>query len=266
MVAGGLAYANARYSIGSDFGLIRRILTAKIKAGRRVKANRINIFYTLEEKAFAASTANNAFFAMAPTVPAGIEPAELAKLHTTEYTYSEAYSIILKYAAWLRRDYGISNGDIVALDVPNKAEFMFLWFACWSLGAVPAFINTSVRGKALLHCVQTSTAKLLIVDSSLNDVLTDDVLAGLQEGKHAVQSITLDQTVLAHIDRLEGLRVDDAERGCGPSDAGMLIFTSGTTGLPKAAVIPWLKMLSSGDAVASLMRLTPKDRYLTVSL
>lgn len=152
---------------------------------------------------------------------------------------------------------------MVAIDFTNKPQFVCLWFALFSLGAKAAFINTNLREKAFLHCVKACGAKLLIVDPAIQEVLTPETL---QELSDSVQAVVLDEVTESRIAAAKGLRVGDEERGGDKiSDPAVLIFTSGTTGLPKPAVVPWKKFLSSSRFVGSWMGVKPTDRYYTVS-
>lgn len=47
----------------------------------------------------------------------------------------------------------------------NSPDFMFVWLGLWAVGAAPALINYNLGGKALLHCLKISGAKVLLVDS-----------------------------------------------------------------------------------------------------
>ena len=142
------------------------------------------------------------------------------------------YDRVLKYAEWLKQEHGICKGDIVALDCTNKPLFIYLWMALWSLGARPAFINTGLRGQSLIHCIRTSSARVLLLDPQLKDALDDQVvsdLAGGDSGKQTVAISVIDDAMQSRIESLQRFRAPDSDRNVDPTGMALLIFTSGTT-------------------------------------
>ncbi len=51
-------------------------------------------------------------------------------------------------------DLGVREGEMVAIDGPNSAEYMMLWFALDGIGAAVAFINSNLTGTSLVHSVK----------------------------------------------------------------------------------------------------------------
>ena len=227
-----LAYLNARTGFSADLDLLTAYITSMMSAVKEFKAGRGNMFYKLEEHALSSKLANKAFIAIPPHIPKDYTQDQLKPLKCQEWTYKDTYDIVLKYAAWLKQEHGIRKDDIVALDCGNNPLFIFLWFAIWSLGARPAFINTSLRGDALLHCIKTSSACLFLVDGGLHDVLSEKVVSALPTGSKdgaPVATSLLDKELQHRVSRMPGFRAEDNERLNDPLDMAMLIFTSGTT-------------------------------------
>lgn len=223
------------------------------------------MFYLLEANALSSTIANRPFIVTPPTIPKDVQsPEDLRGLACVELTYKQVYDTVLQFAAWLKKEHGVKKGDIVALDFTNKPQFIFIWFALWSLGARPAFINTGLREEALLHCVKASTANLLIIDPDLQEALIPEVQSGLDSA--GVITVVVDSTAEAGIGANAGYRAPDEDRaGSKISDLAVLIFTSGTTGLPKPAIVPWKKFYTSSKTVSSWLSVKPTDRYYTVS-
>lgn len=58
---------------------------------------------------------------------------------------------------------GVKKGDVVALMMDNRPEFIFSMLASAKIGSVIAFINTNLRLKPLIHSLVTSDANLFII-------------------------------------------------------------------------------------------------------
>lgn len=223
------------------------------------KQDRVNVFYTFEAHAQNPKTASKLFLLL----PRDPEKPD----QRTEWTYAEAYETVLKWAAWLKERHGVQKEELIAMNFMNKPQFIWLWFALWSLGAVPVLINYNLRENAFVHSVRVSTSRLLIVDPDVKDVLNESVVAGLtgaDEKGRAVEIDVVEVDVERGILAKEPYRAPDEVRsGVLQTTTSLLIYTSGTTGLPKAAKVSWSKPLSGVKFFSSLLGLKPDDRYFT---
>lgn len=180
------------------------------------------------------------------------------------------YDIVLQYGTWLKTQYAIGPREVVAMDMMNGPQFVFLWLALWSLGASPAFINYNLTGQSLLHCIRTSTARILFVDEEVKSQFTQDVLdavsaPGFRDGNGTVEVIDFNTATESRILAGKGLREPDSSRaGAKMHDMANLIYTSGTTGLPKPAIVSWNKSRVGGGFAAAWLGLKSKDRFYTV--
>lgn len=62
---------------------------------------------------------------------------------------------------------GLASGDVAALFMENRNEFVGLWLGMAKLGVEAALINTNLRRDALRHCLTTSRARVLIFGSEM---------------------------------------------------------------------------------------------------
>lgn len=250
-------YLNGKYGIADDARSIARLVRGSLATKCLEFRDRVNAFYMLEDLAKNSSSANRTFLLLPSDFAA-----ELGQ--RSQWTYAEAYETVLKYAAWLKQEFGVQKNEIVAIDFKNKPQFLWIWFALWSLGAQPAFINTNLRDKAFVHCVRISTARLLLVDPSVREVLTDDTRLELApDGRgRGVDAVILEDETAATIPAMEPYRAPDEVRaGTKLTDTAILIYTSGTTGLPKAAIVSWLKPHSAMHVSAGMLQLSKNDKY-----
>ena len=73
-----------------------------------------------------------------------------------------------QYARWAMAN-GIGKGDVVALMMPNRPEYLAVWLGIARAGGVTALLNTNLTGAALAHCVNIVKPKHVIVDAALID-------------------------------------------------------------------------------------------------
>ncbi|KAE8588968.1 hypothetical protein XENTR_v10022840 [Xenopus tropicalis] len=142
---------------------------------------------------------------------------------------------------------GLAPGDTVALLLGNEPRFLAAWFGLAQLGVVSAFLNTNVRKGALRHCLGASGSRGLITSPELFEAV-EEILPELREmgvkvwvmggGDFPEDVINLQQLM----DETSGEAPPQAP--IAPMDTAIYIFTSGTTGLPKAARISNLKTLT----------------------
>ena len=248
----GAAWLNAKTHFSYDLKLIRALANAHTQLIRGEKRDRLNLFYSLEQHATTKSTSDHAFL----------------MYEGKTWTYKEAYDMVLKYGTWLKTKHGILPREVVAMDFMNSPVFVFLWLGIWSLGAIPAFINYNLTGDPLLHSVKTSTARVLFVDQKVKSRFTKDITdtldsANARDGKGPVQTVFFDATLEETIIDTEGVREPDSSRSAVRLDMALLIFTSGTTGLPKPATISWQKIVLMAGFMPLWFGLTKSDRYYT---
>ncbi|KXX75946.1 Fatty acid transporter protein [Madurella mycetomatis] len=240
----GSAYLNARFSLEHDLLFFRIAGSTLLNLIRAVRADRLNVFYVLEKQVLDKHTARRPFILF----------------EGKSYTYAETYQAVLQYGVWMREHHGVREGDIVALDYQNSETFIFLWFAMWSIGAKPAFINHHLQGATLTHCLRESTAKLAIVDPRVAGSVTEEVRQHLP----GMNFVVLTPDIEAEIRSLEPVRYPDAVRATDEYiGMAILIYTSGTTGMPKPAVVSWAKVYMAAMITSSGTNTRPDDVLYT---
>ena len=172
-----------------------------------------------------------------------------------------------RYAHWAESA-GLRRGEVVALLMPNRLEYLPIWYGLSKVGVVAALINNQLTGDALAHCLNVSGAAHCLVD--------EDTAAAFEARRarlaHAIHDWTLgeasgDQRDLTQaLKSCSSLRPDRARReGLTASDTALYIFTSGTTGLPKAARITHMRAQLYMRGFAGATGAKPDDRiYVTL--
>jgi fatty-acyl-CoA synthase len=165
-----------------------------------------------------------------------------------------------RYARWALSA-GIGAGDVVCLFMPCSPDYVAAWLGITRVGGVAALVNTRLVGRSLSHCVDVAKADHVIVGDELAGVL-EEVLPHLRRAPKIWRHGNASKIgVSAALDRLDGSALLSTERRAVTiDDPALLIHTSGTTGLPKAASISHRRILNWGGWFAGLTGATPEDR------
>ncbi|WP_369250576.1 class I adenylate-forming enzyme family protein [Streptomyces sp. R41] len=142
-------------------------------------------------------------------------------------------------------DLGIGPGDVVALKLTNRVEFVLLLFAAWRLGATITPVNPSMTDVEVVRQLKDSGARLLVVEDGSE---TTAGLATLTVGElREHQAPEWD-----HAPRLDS------------SALALLIYTSGTTGVPKGVMLDHANIDAMVEMGRQALELGPSDRCLLI--
>ncbi|MFD7910754.1 FadD3 family acyl-CoA ligase [Streptomyces sp. NPDC059752] len=180
---------------------------------------------------------------------------------------------------------GIEPGDRVAVWAPNTLEWIVSALGAVSAGAVLVPLNTRFKGAEAAYVLERSRARLLFVTgtflgtsyvASLRRAAAEGPGAGPLPGlPHLEQVVVLADDApdsfrtwkdfLAGGDGVPAAAVRERAESIRPESPSDIIFTSGTTGSPKGAVITHAQSLRCYDVWSELAGLREGDRYLIVN-
>lgn len=180
-----------------------------------------------------------------------------------QWSYAQFDAYANQVAHWAKGN-GLSRGDAVAIFVRNRLEYVALWFGLSKIGVIGALINYQLRGSALSHCISVAKAQTVIVDNDLTDAwesAAGDLPATVRAWQAFAPASDFDSAVAA----MPKSRVDAAARaGLVGGDTMLNLFTSGTTGLPKAAKLSHSKVQQMMRGFCAAAKGQPTDRTMIV--
>lgn len=156
---------------------------------------------------------------------------------------------------------GVGQGDRVAFLLPNRPEFLFAWFALAKLGAVMVPLNPLLRKEALEYSLRDSGSKAVVFDASTR-ANYEEVRSSLQDVRHAIALDEAPPWALPVQDARSG-NLQDPPTEVGPADVMCILYTSGTTGMPKGVMLPHFSYLNTGREFVSVTGLGREDRPFT---
>jgi len=164
-----------------------------------------------------------------------------------------------RYARWAQAN-GIGKGDVVALLMMNRPDYMAIWLGVTRAGGVVALLNTNLAGQGLAHCIDIVVPKHVIVGPDL------------ETNFNSARSLLKTTPRIWTYETESEARLDEAVEsfGDGPlsatekprltiEDRALFIYTSGTTGLPKAANINHYRLMAITHGFCGVMNVKTDD-------
>jgi fatty-acyl-CoA synthase len=173
-----------------------------------------------------------------------------------EVTYAELNAAANRIAHWALEK-GIGRGDVVALLMENRPEYLAAWIGFAKVGATTALLNTNLSGRALAHVLEASECRALVLGGECVEAWqglgeerpTELPLYVADDPGRASPALppgakSLDDEVLGYsaVDPPRSVRAELRGR-----DPLFYIYTSGTTGLPKAARFSHARFMGGGS-------------------
>ncbi|WP_327239165.1 long-chain fatty acid--CoA ligase [Streptomyces sp. NBC_01318] len=169
-------------------------------------------------------------------------------------TYNELDTLAGRVAALLTAR-GVTPGDRVGLMLPNLLEFPALYYGTLRAGAVVVPMNPLLKSREVAHYLGDSGAVLLFAFTPV----AEEAAAGAEGTSAVVVPIgpgSLTDLLAAHPDPAPAAIRDE-------HDTAVILYTSGTTGVPKGAELTHANLVRNSEIIATpLLRLSPEDVLL----
>jgi len=177
-------------------------------------------------------------------------------------TYRQFAERIEKTACALKAEYRVRRGDRVAILSLNRPDYLVLLYACARLGAMLVPLNWRLAIAEQMYILKDSAAKVLALEQAFSGLLP-----ALEQDLPDTHPIGLDfapagRSELSYL--IRGARGDGRNPHTDLSCPLLIVYTSGTTGRPKGAVLRQEALLWNGVMSQHMHGLTSEDHVLTV--
>jgi crotonobetaine/carnitine-CoA ligase len=189
-------------------------------------------------------------------------------------TYLDLYDRIGKTAAGLF-EIGVQKDDKVCIMLNNCPEYLDIWFSLSFFGAIAVPLNVHLKGEGLQYILSHSDCKVIVVDqeflpqivSCLPSIEREIKLVVIGSRKsidqekyvHEISSFGFDELFKTDLTHIPDLVIT-------PSTINSILYTSGTTGLPKGAMLSHAAYVNSGRAFADHMITATSEDILFTTL
>lgn len=172
--------------------------------------------------------------------PDNVAVVDVARGERGRFTYREMNERANRFANWLRREAGVRKGERVGIVAHNGVEYLDAFFACGKLGAIFVPYNWRLHPRELAELVNQTLPKVLLFG--------DDFMGGILQIRDECPAVTHwlhlsgagFERSLDYEATLQRSSAEPAgEPGVVEEDIVCLLFTGGTTGLPKAAQVSY---------------------------
>ncbi|MWJ27021.1 malonyl-CoA synthase [Halomonas sediminis] len=173
------------------------------------------------------------------------------------YSYAQALATTAHLAAALS-ELGVTPGDRVAVQVDKSPETVLLYLACLQVGGVYLPLNTGYTGEEIRYFLGDAEPALFVCrPGSLDEAQRITAETGCPQvatlGSHADGSL---METAAHAEPREAIEPRDA------NDLAAILYTSGTTGRSKGAMLTHRNLASNAETLAEVWRFTETDRLI----
>lgn len=180
------------------------------------------------------------------------------------YRYEDLADRIDRFAAGLA-ERGIAKGDRVAYLGNNHPDFLTTLFACGLLGAVFVPLNTRLASRELEYMIDDSGARLLVAHEEVRELARAASWSSAVERRIIVDGAPEEPAVASFAEVVETAPATPPIAEVGLDDPALILYTSGTTGRPKGALLTHGNLTWNAMNVLVDYDLTSEERALLIA-
>lgn len=168
-------------------------------------------------------------------------------------TYSEIDSLVTLAAGGLQA-MGLKTGERAAILMGNCPEYIISYFAIARSGAVVVPVNTFLSAREVSYILRDSGCKMIIYSANFTEHISE-------LKKYSADTAPFMFNEIPSIPPAPPL-LKGGERGIDENEVSVILYTSGTTGFPKGAMLTHRNLISNAEACIKVMHLSHRDRVL----
>lgn len=165
------------------------------------------------------------------------------------FTYSALFQRVCTFAQHLKQKYNLQKEDRVLAICKNDIEYIALFFACQRLGVILVPVNFRFKSSEIEFVIKDSSPKLVIFDNEFEATISEIEHLSLQKVSFDDLNRESYQVKTKFLDFLSE-----------PNSPAMILYTSGTTGFPKGAVISQQMIFWNSVNTSLRLNITSSDK------